>query len=103
MLFSESAQEDLNAIAEMIYEVSKSGAIAMRFVSELRKSVSHLAEFPESGKLLYFLEYADYGIRYLVHKEYLFFYSIDETAQKILILGVIDGRREYIDVLKKRL
>lgn len=101
--FSESAQEDLNAIAEMIFQVSKSGVTTMRFVSELRTSVSHLSEFPESGKCLYLLEYADYGIRYLIHKEYLLFYTIDETSKKVLILGVIDGRREYIDILKNRL
>ena len=74
IIFTETAKTDLRDIAIYIAEESKD--------KEIAKLVSS-------------------GYRFLVHKEYLIFYSTDETNGKVYISAVFNAKKDYTRVLKK--
>lgn len=39
--------------------------------------------------------------RFLVHKEYLIFYSLDESNGKVYVNAVFNSKKDYTRVLKK--
>lgn len=101
--FTETAKNDLREIAFYIAEVSKEKGVATNFIDELFNKCQQLIEFPNSGvfpkdRLLKSLEY-----RYLVHKEYLIFYTVHEELNGIYIEAIFNAKRDYMRVLKKLL
>jgi plasmid stabilization system protein ParE len=41
------------------------------------------------------------GYRYLVHKEYLTFYLVDEQQKKVFVMAIFNGKRDYMRVMRK--
>jgi plasmid stabilization system protein ParE len=41
------------------------------------------------------------GYRYLVHKDYLIFYSFEEETLLVYILAVFHEKQDYVGVMKK--
>ena len=91
VILTETAKRDLREIAFYIAEQSKDKEIARQFVNELREKCSRLEEFPQAGALpkdhvLRSLEY-----RFISHKEYLIFYSVDEKEQAVNVLAIFNA------------
>ncbi len=99
--FTDTAKSDLRDIAFYIAEESKDKDIAKRFVSELAAQCSRLEEFPLMGAIPKDRTLVSAGYRFLIHKEYLIFYSIDETNAKIYVSAVFNAKKDYTRVLKK--
>ena len=97
VILTETAKQDLREIAFYIAEQSKDKEIARQFVNEFREKCSRIGEFPQAGALpkdhvLRSLEY-----RFISHKEYLIFYSVDEKEQAVNVLAIFNAsvcRRE---------
>ena len=101
VILTETAKRDLREIAFYIAEQSKDKEIARQFVNELREKCSRLGEFPQAGALskdhvLRNLEY-----RFISHKEYLFFYSVDEKEQAVNVLAIFNARKDYLRVMNR--
>lgn len=101
IIFTETAKTDLRDIAIYIAEESKDKEIAKRFVKELTDQCIQLEDFPLSGSLPKDRTLVSSGYRFLVHKEYLIFYSTDETNGKVYISAVFNAKKDYTRVLKK--
>ena len=96
-----TAKEDLRSIALYIAEQAKDNGVATRFVSEFMEKCKILEQFPESGAIPKDRVMMSAGYRFLVHKEYLFFYSYDKTENTVYILAVFHSKRDYMRVMKK--
>lgn len=99
--FTDTAKCDLRNIALYVAEEAKDKEIAKSFVKELKEKCEYLEEFPLSGafpkdRLLIAL-----GYRFLVHKEYLIFYTADEPNAKVYINAIFNAKRDYTRILKK--
>ncbi len=96
-----TAKQNYTDIAFYLYEESKSVDIAVKFIRELQADVERLREFPKSGALPKdrILLATDY--RYLVHGNYLTFYTIDEKSKKIYISAVFNAKEDYKRVLSR--
>lgn len=99
--FTDTAKSDLREIAFYIAEQSKDKEIAKRFALELRERRKILEEFPESGSIPRDRVLKSNGYRFLVHKDYLIFYSYNKSENTAYILAVFNSKRDYFRVMKK--
>jgi toxin ParE1/3/4 len=99
--FTDTAKDDLREIAFYIAEQSKDKALAKRFVSELRETCKILETFPGSGALPRDRVLKSAGQRFLVHKDYLIFYVVEEEIQVVYILAVFNGKQDYMRVMRR--
>jgi plasmid stabilization system protein ParE len=98
---TDTAKQDLREIALYIAEESKELEIAKRFVNELREETRRLALFPNAGALPKDRILKSLGYRYLVHKEYLIFYLVDEAQKKVFVMAIFNGKKDYMRAMKK--
>jgi len=98
---TETAKQDLREIALYIADRSKEIEIAKNFVLELQEECKRLVDFPQAGALPKdrILRSMDY--RYIVHKDYLIFYNIDEGQKIVNILAIFNSKKDYIRVMRK--
>lgn len=101
--FTDTAKSDLRDIAVYIAERSKDRDIAKAFVKELSEQCGLLAEFPRSGAIPKDRVLMSSGYRFLVHKEYLLFYTLDEPNEKVYVHAVFNAKKDYTRTLKKYL
>ncbi len=101
--FTQTAKNDLRDIALYIAEESKETSIALRFVEELQNRVVQLKEFPNSGAFPKDRVLCSFGYRFLSHKEYLLFYTVNEETKTVYIEAVFNSKKDYTRVLLRLL
>ena len=101
VFLTDTARQDLKEIAFWIAEQSKNAAIAKRFVSGLRAECQKLETFPNSGALPKDRVLKSMGYRFLVHKDYLIFYLVDEEKAAVNVMAIFHAKRDYMRVMKK--
>ncbi len=101
--FTQTAQNDLRDIALYVLEESKEISVALRFVEELQNSVMQLGDFPLSGTCPKDRVLCSFGYRFVVHKEYLIFYTVDDKKKVVYIEAVFNSKKDYTRVLLRSL
>ena len=99
--FTDTAKSDLREIAVRIAEFSKDRNLAIRFVKELQEKAKILEQFPECGSIPRDRVLRSSGYRFLSHKDYLLFYLYEEAENRVYIVAIFNGRRDYMRVMKK--
>ena len=79
VIITETAKQDLRDISFGIAYQSKNINIAKKFINELREAIRKLSIFPRSGSIPEDPIIKSSGFRFIVHKNYLIFYSIENT------------------------
>ena len=100
---TDTAKSDLREIALYLTEASKEKSIAIGFINELRENYKKLEDFPFIGALPRDRILVSSGYRFLVYKDYLTFYTVDEGQGIVWIIAVFNGKRDYIKVLRQRI
>ena len=101
IVFTDTAKLDLRDIAFYLADLSKDKNLAIRFVKELQERAKVLEQFPEIGSIPKDRVLKSQGYRFLVHKDYLLFYLYEKAENKVYILAVFNGKRDYMRVMKK--
>lgn len=101
LVFTDTAKEDLRAIAFKIADISKDKELAKRFVKELQQSTKILETFPESGAIPRDRVLKSAGYRFVSHKDYLTFYLLDKEQEKVVIIAIFHGKMDYMRVMKR--
>ena len=103
VIMTDTAKCDLREIALGINEISGSLDAAIGFVMELKDQCDILATLPETGSIPkdYVLKALEY--RYLVHKHYLVFYTIDSSEHKVYIHAFFNEKLDYFRFMRKRI
>ena len=101
ILFTDTAKSDLRDIAFYLADLSKDMNLAIRFVKELQERAIILEQFPEIGSIPKDRVLKSQGYRFLVHKDYLLFYLYEKAENKVYILAVFNGKRDYMRVMRK--
>lgn len=101
--FTETAKSDMRNIALFVAQQAASIAPAQKLLDELKHTAEHLQNFSQSGMFPKdnVLRSADY--RYLICKNYLLCYMVDEPAKTVFVQAVFNAARDYPAVLKKML
>lgn len=101
--YTQTAKQDLTEIALGVYQVSQDAATAIRFVQELREYASRLEMFPLSANLLDDENLIHLQLRYVIAHDYLLFYKYSEADNTVYIESILNGKIDYVRVLKERL
>lgn len=84
IIYQEIAQIDLFAIVTYIKYKLCNPIAASRFMSEIRKSILILKEFPYIGA-----KYEGDSNRFKIYKNFLIFYEIQEKEKRIIIKRIM--------------
>lgn len=99
ILRTDKAEDQLRDL--IFYIADNSGDIqsALDYLEKLESAINRLKEFPESGNLPRYSILKKQGYRVLIVEKHLIFYKIQNEQQVVIIYAIIDGRREYQNLL----
>jgi toxin ParE1/3/4 len=98
--WTETARRDLNAIVDSIAEDSVENALAV--LERLRERAESLSYVAGRGRVVPELKALDvYQYRELIERPWHIVYRIE--ADQVLVMAVLDGRRELRSLLLERL
>ena len=100
VLMTETAIADFKIIALDIFDVSKDVVTAVRFVTEMRAECNRLADFSQSGALPNDRNLVCQGYRFLIHKDYLIFYTYEDGDHTVYIKAAFNAKLDYKRVMR---
>jgi plasmid stabilization system protein ParE len=95
-----TAEQDLNSAADHIEFVLHNPAAADDLLDEAGKMIGGLSSFPEKFALVEDPFLKALGIRFIIIKNYLAFYTISHDEKKIYIIRFLYGKRDWQNILK---
>ncbi len=92
---TDKADEQLRDIIFYIADDSGSVDIALNYLDKMEKAINSLKDFPMSGSLPRYSILKKQGFRVLIVEKHLVFYKVYEDKKEVVIYAIVDGRREY--------
>lgn len=96
---TDKADEQLREIIFYIADDSGSVDIALNYLNKIETAIKRLEEFPMSGSVPRYSILRKQGYRVLVIERHLVFYKVNESEKIVTIYAVVDGRREYKNLI----
>ena len=96
---TDKADEQLREIIFYIAEDSGSVDIALNYLDKIEKAIKRLEDFPLSGSIPKYSTLKKQGFRVLIVERHLVFYKINEGKKEVILYAVVDGRREYKNLI----
>lgn len=96
---TDKADEQLRDIIFYIAEDSGSVETALGYLDKLEKAIMDLGEFPYMGSTPRYSILRKQGYLVLIVEKHLVFYKIDEEKKEVIIYSIVDGRREYKNLI----
>ena len=96
---TDKADEQLREIIFYIADDSGSIDIALNYLNKIEKTIGRLEDFPMSGSIPGYSILRKQGYRVLVVERHLVFYKINESEKTVTIYAIVDGRREYKNLI----
>lgn len=96
---TDKADEQLREVIFYIAEDSGSIDIASNYLNKIEKAINSLEGFPMSGSIPRYSILKKQGFRVLIVERHLVFYKINEDKKEVVIYAVVDGRREYRNLI----
>lgn len=93
---TDTAKQDLREIAFWIADQSKDVEIAKKFVGDLRAECKKLDTFPDAGAFPKDRILKGLGYRYVVYKDYLIFYLVNEIEKQVNVMAIFNSRKDYM-------
>lgn len=100
VILTDTAVQDLREIAFWMAERSQDRELTKRFVGDLRNECERLKNFPNAGAIPRDRVLKSAGHRFVVHKDYLIFYTVDEDKQCVHILAIFHAKKDYMRVMR---
>jgi toxin ParE1/3/4 len=99
ILRTDKAEEQLREIIFYIADDSDNAEIALGYLEKIETAINRLQEFPESGSIPRYSILKKQGYRVVIIERHLVFYKIDEEDKLVIIYAIVDGRREYRNLI----
>lgn len=99
ILRTDKAQEQLREFIFYIADDSGDIDIALEYLDKIETAINRLQEFPESGSIPRYSILKKQGYRVIIVERHLVFYKVNEVEQTVTIYAIVDGRREYRNLL----
>ena len=96
---TDKADEQLREVIFYIAEDSGSIDIALNYLNKIEKAINSLEGFPMSASMPRYSILKKQGFRVLIVERHLVFYKINEDKKEVVIYAVVDGRREYRNLI----
>ena len=99
ILRTDKAEEQLREIIFYVVDVSGNVDIALEYLDKIETAVNRLQDFPESGSIPRYTILKKQGYRVVIMERHLVFYKINEVDKTVVIYAIVDGRREYRNLI----
>lgn len=99
ILRTDKAEEQLRSIIYYIADDSGDVDIALRYLDKIETAINRLQDFPESGSIPRYSILKKQGYRVVIVERHLVFYKINEEEKTVTIYAIVDGRREYLNLI----
>lgn len=96
---TDKADEQLREIIFYIADDSGSTDIALNYLDKIETAIRRLEEFPMSGSIPRYSILRKQGYRVLIVERHLVFYKVNESEKIVTIYAIVDGRREYKNLI----
>jgi Plasmid stabilization system protein len=96
---TDKADEQLREIIFYIAEDSGSIDIALNYLDKIEAAINDLEDFSMSGSIPRYSILRKQGYRVLIVERHLIFYKVDDNKRTIIIYAIVDGRREYRNLI----
>ena len=99
ILRTDKAEEQLREIIFYIADDSSNVDIALEYLEKIETAINRLQEYPESGSIPRYSILKKQGYRVVIVERHLVFYKINEEDKLVIIYAIVDGRREYRNLI----
>lgn len=99
ILRTDKAEDQLREIIYYIADDSGSIDTALRYLDKIEKSIDRLKEFPNSGSVPRYSILKKQGYKVIIVEKHLLFYKVNEEKKTVIIFAIVDGRREYLNLI----
>ena len=99
ILRTDKAEEQLREIIFYIADDSGNVEIALEYLEKIETAINRPQEFPESGSIPRYSILKKQGYRVVIVERHLVFYKINEVDKLVIIYAILDGRREYRNLI----
>lgn len=99
ILRTDKAEDQLRQIIYYIADDSESVDIALRYLDKIEQAINRLQEFPNSGSIPRYSILKKQGYRVVIVEKHIVFYKVNEADKIVIIYAVVDGRREYKNLI----
>lgn len=96
---TEKADEQLRDIIYYIADDSGSVDIALDYLEKVENAIMMLEDFPYSGSIPKYSILRKQGYRVLMVERHLVFYKVNNDENVVTIYAIVDGRREYKNLI----
>ncbi len=96
---TDKANDQIRDIVLYRTEVTGRVGTGLTLLDELEAGFNRLSEFPESGSPPRYAKLRARGYRVLIVEKYLAFYKVDKETETVTIYAVVDGRRDYLNLV----
>lgn len=96
---TDKAEDQLRDIIYYIADDSGSIDIAIKYLDKIEESINRLKEFPNSGSIPRYSILKKQGYRVVIIEKHLIFYKVNEENKTVIIYAIVDGRREYQNLI----
>ncbi len=93
------AEEQLREIIFYIADDSGSVDIALNYLDKIENAINQLGDFPLVGSAPRYSTLRKQGYRVLIIERHLVFYKVNEEEKSVIIYAIVDGRREYKNLI----
>lgn len=96
---TDKAEDQLRDSIFYIADDSGDMDIALGYLDKIETAINRLQEFPESGSIPRYSILRKQGYRVIIVEKHLVFYKINEEDKTVIIYAIVDGRREYMNLI----
>ena len=96
---TDKLEEQLREIIFYIADDSGSIDIALNYLNKIEKAIKRLEDFPMSGSIPRYSILRKQNYRVLIVERQLIFYKVNEDKKEGILYAVVDGRREYKNLI----
>ncbi len=96
---TDKAEDQLRDIIYYIADDSGSVDIALKYLDKIEESIDRLKQFPNSGSIPRYSILKKQGYRVAIVEKHLIFYKVNEENKAVIIYAIVDGRREYQNLI----
>ena len=99
LIITAKADEQLRDIILYREEITGSTLSALELLDKIEAGLTELKDFPDMGSHPRYFALRQRGYRVLIIEKYLVFYKPDYDNKAIIIYAVVDGRRDYLNLI----
>lgn len=96
---TDKAEDQLRDIIYYIADDSGSIDTALRYLDKIEETINRLKEFPNSRSIPRYSILKKQGYRVVIVEKHLIFYKVSEENKMIIVYAIVDGRREYKNLI----